>query len=254
MPFADNNGVRIHYEVEGDGQPLVLIHGFLADLEYWRLLGYIEALKSSYRVISIDMRGHGQSDKPHEPKAYGETQRVGDILAVLDAEGVQKAHVWGYSMGGIVGFLLAFHAPGRVASLITGGIAARSTASQPGTVKLVEAGIDAVVNMFASDPSAALFASRVATNDPDALLACAHAPGRSLEDAHPKIQTPCLMYVGDQDASYAFAHETAKRLPNCTLVTLPGLNHLAGWTEIEAVLPHVTTFLEKATSLEKAVS
>jgi pimeloyl-ACP methyl ester carboxylesterase len=90
MPFADDNGVRIHYEVEGDGPPLVLIHGFLADLEYWRLLGYVEALQSSYRVISIDMRGHGQSDKPHEPEAYGETQRVGDMLAVLDAEGMQE--------------------------------------------------------------------------------------------------------------------------------------------------------------------
>jgi pimeloyl-ACP methyl ester carboxylesterase len=95
MPYANNNGVRIHYEVEGDGPPLVLIHGFYADLEYWRLLGYVKALKSSYHVILIDLRGHGLSDKPHEPAAYGETQRVGDILAVLDAEGVQTAHVWG---------------------------------------------------------------------------------------------------------------------------------------------------------------
>jgi len=141
MPYANNNGVRIHYKVEGTGPPLVLIHGFLADLEYWRQLGYVEALKSSYRVILIDMRGHGQSDKPHEPAEYGETQRVGDILAVLDAEGVQRAHVWGYSKGGIDGFLLAHHAPERVASLITGGIAARSTASRPATIKLVEAGM-----------------------------------------------------------------------------------------------------------------
>jgi pimeloyl-ACP methyl ester carboxylesterase len=121
-------------------------------------------------------------------------------------------------------------------------------------VKLVEAGIDAVVNTFASDPSAAPFASRVATNDPDALMACAHAPGRSLEDTHPEIQTRCLMYVGDQDTSYAFAPETARRMPNCTLVTLPGLNHFSGWTEKEAVLPHVTTFLEKVMSLEGSAS
>ena len=245
MPYANNNGVRIHYEVEGTGPPLVLIHGFLADLEYWRQLGYVEALKSSYRVILIDMRGHGQSDKPHEPAEYGETQRVGDILAVLDAEGVQRAHVWGYSKGGIDGFLLAHHAPERVASLITGGIAARSTASRPATIKLVEAGIDAVVKAFASGPPMASFASRVATNDPDALLACAHAAGRSLEDVHPTIQAPCLMYVGENDVPYATAPQTARTMPNATFVGLPGLNHPEGWARSDLVLPHVTAFLAK---------
>jgi pimeloyl-ACP methyl ester carboxylesterase len=243
MPFADNNGVRIHYEVEGDGPPLVLIHGFLADLEYWRLLGYIEALNSNYRVVSIDMRGHGQSDKPHEPEDYGETQRVGDILAILDAEGVQRAHVWGYSMGGTVGFLLAYHAPDRVASLITGGIAARSTASQPATIKLLEAGVEAVVQVFTSGTSMAAFASRVATIDRDALLACAHAPGRSLDDIHSRILAPCLMYVGENDVSYATAPQTVQTMPNAKFVGLPGLNHLEGWARSDLVLPHVTAFL-----------
>jgi pimeloyl-ACP methyl ester carboxylesterase len=62
------------------------------------------------------------------------------------------------------------------------------------------------------------------------------------------------MYGGDQGTSYAFALETAKRLPNCTLVTLPGLNHFSGWADTETVLPHVIAFLEKVTSLEKAAS
>src|SRR4051812_9895736 len=70
MPYVTNDGVRIHYAVEGDGPPLLLHHGFTIDLTAWYAWGYVDALKEEYRLILIDARGHGASDKPHDPAAY----------------------------------------------------------------------------------------------------------------------------------------------------------------------------------------
>lgn len=84
MPYANNQGVRIHYEIEGEGPHLVLIHGFTGSLDDWREFGYTETLKRNHQVILVDTRGHGASDKPHNPGAYETELLVGDVLAVLD--------------------------------------------------------------------------------------------------------------------------------------------------------------------------
>ena len=81
MPYADNQSTRIHYQVEGDGPPLVLQHGFTGNLMRWYSFGYVSALQSSYRLVLVDARGHGQSDKPHDPAAYALPRRVGDVVA-----------------------------------------------------------------------------------------------------------------------------------------------------------------------------
>jgi pimeloyl-ACP methyl ester carboxylesterase len=101
MPYADNGGVRIHYQVEGEGRPaLVLQHGFTESVVDWYESGYVETLRSDYRLILIDARGHGASDKPHDPDAYLLNRRVSDVVAVLDASDIAKALFWGYSIGG----------------------------------------------------------------------------------------------------------------------------------------------------------
>ncbi len=66
MPYADNQGIRIHYRVEGEGPPLVLQHGFSQGMQRWYRAGYVNALKHDYQLILIDARGHGSSDKPHD--------------------------------------------------------------------------------------------------------------------------------------------------------------------------------------------
>ncbi len=100
MPFAVNDGVRIHYEVEGEGSPLVLCHGLAMSLEVWRIWGFVEGLKDNYKLILIDARGHGYSDKPQDPEAYGIQSLVADVVTVLDDLNIEKAHFLGYSMGG----------------------------------------------------------------------------------------------------------------------------------------------------------
>ena len=84
MPYVDNNGVKIHYHVEGEGPPLILQHGFTSSIRNWYANGYVEPLKQSYRLILIDARGHGRSDKPHESAAYDAKSWVGDVTSVLD--------------------------------------------------------------------------------------------------------------------------------------------------------------------------
>jgi pimeloyl-ACP methyl ester carboxylesterase len=100
MPYANNQGIRIHYRVEGVGAPLVLQHGYSDSVESWYELGYVAALQPTYQLILIDARGHGASDKPHDPAAYEMQHNVADILAVLDTCKVPTVHFFGYSMGG----------------------------------------------------------------------------------------------------------------------------------------------------------
>src|SRR5262249_18139552 len=107
-----NHGTRIYYQSEGTGPPLVLQHGFSQSIEDWYECGYVDALKHDYRLILVDARGHGSSDKPHDPAAYGLDKRAGDVVAVLDAIGISRAHFWGYSMGSWIGFGMAAFAPG----------------------------------------------------------------------------------------------------------------------------------------------
>jgi pimeloyl-ACP methyl ester carboxylesterase len=81
MPYVNNQGVRIHYEVEGQGPPLVLLPGFTRDLKTWRLYGYVTALKGDYQLILLDARGHGDSEKPHDPQAYNLELMTSDVEA-----------------------------------------------------------------------------------------------------------------------------------------------------------------------------
>jgi len=71
MPYATHGDLRIHYETDGSGPPLVLQHGYTLSLKRWYALGYVDALRARYRLILVDARGHGESDKPHDPAAYG---------------------------------------------------------------------------------------------------------------------------------------------------------------------------------------
>src|SRR4051794_27934493 len=98
MPYATNDGVRIHYHLDGnpDGPPLVVQNWYSGSLEDWGALGYAAALGATHRLILIDARGHGHSDKPHDSDAYRAASRAADVVAVLDDLGLDQAHFFGY--------------------------------------------------------------------------------------------------------------------------------------------------------------
>ena len=98
----DSRGVKIHYIIEGQGEPVILVHGFTASIPVqWGLPGIISKLAKQYQVIALDNRGHGNSDKPHDPDSYGK-QMPEDVLRLMDHLKIKKAHVVGYSMGGFM--------------------------------------------------------------------------------------------------------------------------------------------------------
>src|SRR5262245_57371417 len=102
MPYATIDGVRIYYEREGSGPPLVLRAGRTSSLESWREARYVDALRDAYDLILIDPRGHGLTDKPHDPAAYAYQTQVADITSVLDDARIERAIFWGYSTGGLI--------------------------------------------------------------------------------------------------------------------------------------------------------
>ena len=115
-----SKGVHLRYVVEGQGTPVVLIHGMTLDAEsQWADAGIIKALSKDYRVIAMDCRGHGKSDKPHEPEAYG-IEMVEDVCRLLDHLKIKKAHVVGYSLGSSVALKLLVSHPDRCLSIVLG--------------------------------------------------------------------------------------------------------------------------------------
>lgn len=251
MPYVNNNGVNIHYHVEGDGPPLVLQHGFTSSIRNWYVNGYVEPLKQSYRLILVDARGHGRSDKPHDSAAYDNKLRVGDVTSVLDELGIDTAHFLGYSMGGRIGFSIAAYAPERVLSLIFGGMHPYDRSGNITTedrVRYLKDGMEGYVahqEVLSGTKMEPDRRARLLDNDHNALIAAISAPRAipGIEETITKLPMPCMLYVGEADAFYAGVEEASKIIPGVTYASFPGLDHGQVSMRSDVVLPPVTEFL-----------
>ncbi len=247
MPYADNAGTRIHYEVEGAGPPLVLQHGFTQCLEDWSECGYVAVLRTRYRLILIDARGHGGSDKPHDEASYTLDRRAADVTAVLDAVGVEKAHFWGYSMGGWIGFGMARHAPHRVDALVIGGQHPFAR-DQAGFRQWLRNGIAGGGDVLVADfekiagPIRDHYGARLRAADLEAWLALAQ-DRVNMEDVLGTMAMPCCFYAGEGDPMFVQTKAASERIPNARFFSLPGLSHLQAFVESSLVLPPVMEFL-----------
>jgi pimeloyl-ACP methyl ester carboxylesterase len=248
MPYANSQGIHIHYHIEGEGPPLVLQHGFTDSLESWYEVGYVDALQHDYRLISVDARGYGASDKPHDPNAYEHKLHVADILAVLDAPTIPKAHFLGYSMGGRIGFALAKYASQRFSSLMIGGANPyqRNRAQLEARLQLLKKGSEGIVAIWDSPVSPAL-QSRLLSNDVAARTASwlGRMDNPGLEDVLPTMTMPCLVFVGDADGAFPGVKECVTHMPHVTFASLPGLKHAETFFRSDLILPHVRTFLAR---------
>ena len=116
--FFNSAGVRVRYVSAGQGEPIILIHGWGADAEMWDSL--MQDLSHNYRVIALDCRGHGKSDKPTDPNQYG-MEMVNDVARLMDHLGIAKAHIVGYSMGGSIVLKMLTVQPDRFLTAVIGG-------------------------------------------------------------------------------------------------------------------------------------
>ncbi|MHB8645290.1 MAG: alpha/beta fold hydrolase [Thermomicrobiales bacterium] len=250
MPYATNDGVRIYYEREGSGPPILVAGpGFSLSFRDMRDWGQLDALKDGYELILMDARGHGASDKPHDPAAYTFDKRVADVVAVLDDAGIERAVYWGYSMCGIIGYAAAQYASERFRAFIIGG--ATPYPGDPETGRrwaedLRSGEKTAVVDSWA-DRGWAIpepHRSRMLANDAEALAACMIAVGErpSFAEALGSLRVPMLMYAGDKDQpTHDRAQQATAGNPWATFVSLRGANHAN--PPRDAVAQHIRAFL-----------
>ena len=238
MAFADSNGVQIYYP---DGPPLVLQHGLTGYLESWRERGYTEMLGGAYRLILIDARGHGRSDKPHEPEAYARERRSEDVVAVLDQLGVEKTHYFGYSMGGRIGCALLSHSPERLLSAVMGGFnpyVTASAATMPETREEFERSIEARPGLTPE------VRARLIANDLDALRASTiGSSGPAMTSDALDNPLPILLFSGSENAPLEGARKAAEAASNGQFFVVPGRDHSGAVADVNFVGPRVERFL-----------
>jgi pimeloyl-ACP methyl ester carboxylesterase len=250
--YFDSNGVRIHYTVEGEGEPLVLLHGFAvnADLN-WRKPGITKELAGEYQVISMDLRGHGLSGKPRAANAYGE-QMAEDVIHLLDHLQIEKAHVVGYSLGGFITLKLAADHPERLitASVLGAGWERPDNedflASIPQTVDALRSGrgIGPLSgNLGAEREKPGLLHTlwvRLMTgvfNDREALIGIVWTiPELAIsEDELRNITLPVCSIVGSRDPMRVSAEALADILPDLNLVIIEGADHISAPLKAETL-------------------
>lgn len=242
--WVHSDGLRIRWATTGSGPAMVLVHGWGSDGNAnWLRTGWVEVLAPLRRVVLLDVRGHGESDKPLDPACYGYAAMARDVLAVLDALAVEQADFLGYSMGAFMGAWLLGHHRERFRTMTLGGVGIESEASVA-VAPRIAAGLRARDAAALDDPLAAAYRHFVDA-DPrmdgparEALAVSALAmwpDGDALAlggAGLAAVDLPVLVAVGTEDPPYtASAPLLVEAIPGARLLTLEGCDHLGAVTD-----------------------
>lgn len=234
VPTYDSNGVSIHYEdFGGEGRPLVLLHGFGADLRLnWVATKWVETLTPLRRVIAIDARGHGLSDKPHDPAAYAGDTPANDVIALLDHLGIEKADLFGYSMGGHTSLrLLAAHRE-RFHSVVIGGVGDMVWERlKDATNTMHDSAADSMLSddpAAIADPIARGFRALADALGSDRHALAAYLRGRRLAASAADLTgvTAPVLFVSGEGDSRGIPVELAEAIPGSQVVIVPERDHM----------------------------
>jgi pimeloyl-ACP methyl ester carboxylesterase len=229
MPFLQLDGLKLHYVDEGEGAPILLIHGFGSNHEVnWVATGWVETLKrAGRRVIAFDNRGHGQSSVFYNADAYDPAVMAHDAVAVLDALGIEQADIMGYSMGGRIASFMALEHPQRVRKLILGGIGVHLYQSA-GLPETVAEAMMADSQAEVTDPVGRMFRMFIDKlgGDRMAMAACIRGSRRLFPvDQLPHLDCPTLVAVGSLDKIAGSGEALAAQLPRGQFLEIPGKDH-----------------------------
>lgn len=230
MPNFLHDAIEIAYLDEGEGEPVVLIHGFASTKEVnWLHPGWIDTLnRAGRRAIALDNRGHGASSKLYDPAAYHSATMAEDVRALLDHAGIQRADVMGYSMGARIAAFLALVHPQRVHRLVLGGLGSRLV-DGVGLPESIATGLEAPALDDVRDPQARsfrVFAERT-NSDRRALAACIRGSRQTLSAADCiRLTMPVLVAVGTTDTVAGSAKALSAMLPQSRALDIPGRDHM----------------------------
>jgi pimeloyl-ACP methyl ester carboxylesterase len=252
MPTLDRDGVRIHYEVTGEGPALLLTHGYSATGQMW--LGQLATLSLHFKVITWDMRGHGASDYPEDPAAYSEEATVADMAALLDAVDADQAIVGGLSLGGYMS--LAFHRahPERTRALliIDTGPGYKNDQARDGWNANALRRAERLETEGLGDLSKASAEVRQARHRDAAGLARAARGMLTQRDARvieslPTIAVPAVVIVGADDTPFLAASDyMAAKIPGAKKVVIENAGHSANIDQPQAFNAALLGFLKDA--------
>jgi pimeloyl-ACP methyl ester carboxylesterase len=253
MPSIESGGLRIHYDDIGRGEPLLLLHGGMASAEFWNRAGYVDALRDSHRLVIPDLRGHGRGSRPRDEAAYALRYDIADMVAVLDAAGVSRVSVCGWSWGGTVALGLAATHPERVTAVLATGTSPRRGFSdvpadfghvEPSAASLETYGMSRMAEDMERQGGARWLHELTSDNDPLALAAwfrgraAAEPAGCALGD----ITRPVLFVAGEHEVGRLGF--TDPLLPtHAGLHVIPGENHVSAFLRVDVLVPALAGLL-----------
>ena len=230
MPSFHNGSVEIAYLDEGEGDPIVLIHGFASSKNVnWVYPLWVSTLtKAGYRVIALDNRGHGESSKLYDPEQYSIGAMAGDARALMDHLTIERADMMGYSMGGRITAYLALNDPQRIRSAILGGIGMTMIVGG-GPGENVASALEAASLDDVTDPMGRTFRAFAdqTRSDRRALAACLRGSRRLMtREEAAAIKVPTLIAVGTTDDVAGSAHELGQIIPGSQVLDIPNRDHM----------------------------
>ena len=256
MPYIENDGTKIHYVIEGQGPPIVLIHASMGSYKEWYWPGFVSELKEEYMLILPDLRGHGESDYPHDPSQYSTKHFTSDVIAILDALKIPKAHCWGYSMGGTIAFWLSKYYPERFLSFIIGGAYPQTYTGE--TLKrhlhvknqILTYGADGLIAYVRErgDHLTPEGEEHLRSLDYQSINAWLSSEDLydSVDQHLPRLGNPFFFYAGEKDEWNTYPHlvEITSKMRNAKKMVFPGAGHDVHYQK-GIVIPYVIELLNK---------
>ena len=230
MPKFLHENVELAFLDEGEGAPVVLIHGFASNKAVnWVYTGWVTALTGAgRRVIALDNRGHGESTKLYDPAAYHSAIMAEDLRALLDHLELPRADVIGYSLGARIAAFLALAHPGRVHVGVLGGLG-MGLVNGVGDPERIARALEAPTLADVSDPGGRMYRAFAEKTHSDlrALAACIRGVRQTMSrDDVGRIAVPFLVAVGEKDNIAGSPQALAALIPRAEAVTIPGRDHM----------------------------
>jgi pimeloyl-ACP methyl ester carboxylesterase len=230
MPAFKNGDVRVAFLDEGEGDPIVLVHGFASTKEVnWVQPGWVSTLtRAGRRVIALDDRGHGESAKLYDPAAYHSAVMADDVRALLDHLSIERADVMGYSMGARITAFLALKHPARVRSATLGGLGVKLV-DGVGLPEEIAVALEAPSLDDVTDPLGRMFRAFAEQTKSDcrALAACIRGSRQVLtREEVAQIKVPMLIAVGSKDDIAGSPRELAALIPGARALDILGRDHM----------------------------